>query len=306
MKEPVKDMDTRIRIKDQSILSFYEEMARKESQRRSQHVSRNQIIIEVLTSYMNQYHSVENPLLLSLEDKIDQQSTLIKELIELIRDDFIPSIQNQNQTYHQILETSLQLKRKRMMQTQHQYVIQLNEELETQLQAILNHDGVSDSNSFSAQIRYVIHQYHQRLSSMITEPIPLGCPKAVPHRYNSHLYEEDIQRLSEIQVKHQWPPNCTVSRMIQTIILRYWKIIQTEPPSVTTQVLTTPNDFSISQRQELSQSIHQIRESQKMSLAQWGKQYGVSKVGAWYWEHGSRPGEKILNQMKRQYHLDLD
>ena len=108
MKEPVKDMDTRIRIKDQSILSFYEEMARKESQRRNQYVSRNQIIIEVLTSYMNQYHSVENPLLLSLEDKIDQQSILIKELIELIRDDFIPSIQNQTQTYRQILETLLQ------------------------------------------------------------------------------------------------------------------------------------------------------------------------------------------------------
>ena len=191
------------------------------------------------------------------------------------------------------------------MQTQRLYVIQLNEELETQLQAILKHDGVSDSNSFSAQIRYVIHQYHQRLSSMIAEPIPLGCPKAVPHRYNSHLYEEDIQRLLEIQVRHQWPPNGTASRMIQTIISNYWHIIQTEPPSVTTQILTTPNHVSMNQRQELSQSIHQIRESQKMSLAQWGKQYGVSKVGAWYWEHGGRPGEKILDRMKRQYHLKI-
>lgn len=108
MTKPAKDMDTRIRIKDASILTFYEEMAKKEGQRRNQYISRNQIIIEVLTSYMNQYHRVENPLLLRLEDKIDHQTLLIEELIDVIRNDFVPSIQQQTETYQQILETLLQ------------------------------------------------------------------------------------------------------------------------------------------------------------------------------------------------------
>lgn len=108
MNKSSKDMDTRIRIKDSSILTFYEEMAKQESKRRNQYVSRNQIIIEVLTSYMNQYHSVENPLLLNLENKIDQQTDIINELVDIMKNDFIPSIHKQTEVYQQILEVLLQ------------------------------------------------------------------------------------------------------------------------------------------------------------------------------------------------------
>lgn len=97
-----------IRFKNLETFSYIKKQCELESQRRGENVSVNQFINELLEGYIAQQRTLSNPLLLSLEDKIDHQTLLIEELIDVIRNDFVPSIQQQTETYQQILETLLQ------------------------------------------------------------------------------------------------------------------------------------------------------------------------------------------------------
>lgn len=188
------------------------------------------------------------------------------------------------------------------MQKQHLYVIQVNDFLHRMINQIKEHDGLLPTCSFSSVIRYIIHQYHKRLKKMIS-PLSSFEYSQCFHgkRQNIYLYEEDIQRLIEIKEYYHWDLKDSMGMTIQKIVALYFELIQNEPPQEAFQRLKTPNQLSETQRQRLSKQIHQLRINQGMTLEEWGKKYGVSKVGAWYWEHGGKPKEMILEQMKTQY-----
>lgn len=82
-----------IRFKNLETLSYIKKQCELESQRRGEPVFVNQFINELLEGYISQQRTLSNPLLLSLENKIDHQTQLIQELITIIKEDFIPSIQ---------------------------------------------------------------------------------------------------------------------------------------------------------------------------------------------------------------------
>lgn len=189
------------------------------------------------------------------------------------------------------------------MQKQQSYQLRLNDQLWKMIEDIQQHDCVPNDCSFSALIRYIIRQSHQQIDSLSRQSLPLFIPIMDTTKRCIHLYEEDLQRVCDIQTYQTGLKECSMNDKIQRIIQMYWKLIQDKPPQEQEAYLENPNDISPESRQKLSNQIHQIRMNQQMSLSQWGEKYGVSKTGAWHWEHGSRPREKILNRMNQQYNL---
>lgn len=187
------------------------------------------------------------------------------------------------------------------MQTQHLYVIQVDDNFYRMIYQIKEHEGVSPSCSFSSVIRYIIQQYHQELEKQSTPSLSNAFHRFRGKRQNIRLYEEDIQRLMDIKRYHQWSLKESISMTVQKVVTLYLECIQNKPAQPTFQQLKTPNQISDQQRRQLSEQIHQLRLSQGLTLEEWGKKYGVSTAGAWYWEHGGRPREMILNKMKVQY-----
>lgn len=97
-----------IRFRHPETLAYIKKQCELESQRRGETVSVNQFMNELLEGYISQQRTLSNPLLLSLENKIDHQTQLIQELITIIKEDFIPAIQEQSNSYQRILEELLQ------------------------------------------------------------------------------------------------------------------------------------------------------------------------------------------------------
>ena len=117
------------------------------------------------------------------------------------------------------------------------------------------------------------------------------------------LFESDEQCLKLICDYESIEPQ-SLSWLIRHIIRQYLMCIQTIPYDKLPHQLThDPNYISPCQRQLIGERIHQLRQSRRMSLKEFGSLFNVSKQMVMKWERGSCPRENILDEMATQFNV---